>query len=175
MHGLFQDTMAIVNRFGKPTLFLTFTANPMWKENTRELHRGEHPSDRPDIVVRAFCPKRDILLGEIKFGKAFGCPAAHVWTIEYQKRGLPHMHLVIWILDEPRRCLMPKFIDTIISAELPTPDEDPDGVLREIIPEMMLHGPCGKFNPSAPCMEKNKGPEHCSKAFPRPLQDRTVV
>ena len=30
MQQLFQDSMAIVRHFGRPTLFITFTANPKW-------------------------------------------------------------------------------------------------------------------------------------------------
>ena len=37
MQQLFQDSMAIVRYFGKPTLFITFTANPSWKEIQDEL------------------------------------------------------------------------------------------------------------------------------------------
>ena len=32
MPQLLQDSMAIVPYFGKPTLVITFTANPNWKE-----------------------------------------------------------------------------------------------------------------------------------------------
>ena len=32
MQKLYQDSIAIVRRFGKPSLFITFTANPKWEE-----------------------------------------------------------------------------------------------------------------------------------------------
>ena len=34
MQQLCQDSMAIVRHFGRPTLFITFTANPKWEEIT---------------------------------------------------------------------------------------------------------------------------------------------
>lgn len=34
MQGLFQNTTAIVNRFGKPTLFVTMNGNPIREEIT---------------------------------------------------------------------------------------------------------------------------------------------
>ena len=33
--------MAIVRQFGRPSLFITFTANPKWDEITRELLPGQ--------------------------------------------------------------------------------------------------------------------------------------
>jgi len=31
----YQDAMAIIAKFGKPDLFLTFTCNPKWREITQ--------------------------------------------------------------------------------------------------------------------------------------------
>ena len=45
MHKLFQDLMAIVQYFSRPTLFITFTANPRWKEITDELDEGQNAAD----------------------------------------------------------------------------------------------------------------------------------
>ena len=47
----FQDAMAIVRKYGKPDVFLTFTCNPKWPEITASLFPGEKPGDRPDICV----------------------------------------------------------------------------------------------------------------------------
>ena len=45
--------MAIVRHFGRPALFITFTANPNWPEILRELANtpGLTPNDRFDIIV----------------------------------------------------------------------------------------------------------------------------
>jgi helitron helicase-like protein len=71
------------------------------------------------------------------FGK---CPA-RVWTIEYQKRGLPHLHLLIF-LEDSDRFLEPDVIDEMVCAEL-----DQDGELAGVIQSSMIHGPCGEHNP----------------------------
>ncbi len=49
--------------------------------------------DQPDIVAKVFQLKKEALLEEIKKGGIFGKVRAMVHTIEFQKRGLPHMHL----------------------------------------------------------------------------------
>jgi len=41
MQQLFQDSIAIIRYFGKPSFFVTFTANPHWPEITDNLLRGQ--------------------------------------------------------------------------------------------------------------------------------------
>ena len=48
----FQDGMALVRSFGKPHLFLTFTANAKWPEIQASLEENEKSHDRPDVVNR---------------------------------------------------------------------------------------------------------------------------
>ncbi|RDX46067.1 hypothetical protein OH76DRAFT_1330930, partial [Lentinus brumalis] len=104
MYQLFQDSMAICRRFRKPDIFLTMTANPNWPKVQAallDLAGGDHArkqdaADRPDIVARVFHLKKQALLKVIKDG-FFGELAADVYTIEFQKRGLPHMHLLIFL------------------------------------------------------------------------------
>jgi len=170
--GCYQDSMAIVRYFGHPALFVTLTANPKWPEILRELLPGQQATDRPDVVARVFRLKSKEFLTEIKQGNIFGLCVADVYTIEYQKRGLPHMHLLVFLSPEFRNQLLePAIIDRLISAELPTPDTDPDGQLTVIIQSNMLHGPCGTDNPNAPCMVSGC----CSKKFPKSFSEETVV
>ena len=42
--------MAIIRYFGKPTIFITYTANPTCPKIQRELRPGEKPLNRPDLV-----------------------------------------------------------------------------------------------------------------------------
>ena len=49
--------MNIVNRYGKPYLFLTMTCNQNWKEISENLEHYETAIDRPDIVVKVFYQK----------------------------------------------------------------------------------------------------------------------
>jgi hypothetical protein len=187
MAQLYQDSMAIVRYFGRPTLFITFTANPKWPEITRHLGPGLTAADRPDLVTRVFHLKIKALLDELKgvsknghsrasrpgiFGKYLG----HVYTIEYQKRGLPHCHLLLF-LDRDDQFMSPERIDEIVCAELPDPAIDEDGSLREIITGCMLHGPCGEHNLQAVCMDFCNGEALpiCVKRFPKGFQAQTEV
>ena len=114
----FQDGMAICRKFRKPDLFITFTCNPNWEEITCELRPGESVQDRPDLVARVFKLKKDQLMKDIKSGNVFGRVPAFLWVIEFQKRGLPHTHILL-ILDELDRPSTSSDIDNIISAQLP--------------------------------------------------------
>ncbi|XP_065321879.1 uncharacterized protein LOC135929292 [Gordionus sp. m RMFG-2023] len=50
----YHDAMAIVLKFGKPDLFITFTCNPNWREIKENLFPGQSPTDRPDLIARVF-------------------------------------------------------------------------------------------------------------------------
>ena len=174
MQAIFQDSMAIVGHYGRPSLFITFTANPKWAEIEAELDRGQTASDRPDLVARVFQLKLKMLLEELFKDGIFGHAVARVWCIEYQKRGLPHMHL---FLEDRNFYLQPETIDQIISAEIPPADWNDDPELAEIVKKVMIHNPCGEHDPKAPCMVKDEktGRSHCSKKFPKAFSDVTVV
>ena len=166
--------MAIVQKFGKPTLFITMTCNPEWKEIQEALNPGETAFDRPDICTRVFKLKNDLLLDDIEKKEIFGKVKAFVGTIEQQKRkGLHHSHNLI-ILESDFVPRNPEDIDKIVSAEFPDPETNPK--LHAIIKRNNMHGPCGKLNPKSPCMETNdNGTIYCSKEFPKDLQKETTV
>lgn len=58
-----------------------------------------------------------------------------------------------------------------MSAELSLTANNPDGKLFDIVSSVMVHGPCGDFNPRASCMVNRK----CSKQFPKAFQDTTIM
>ena len=67
----YQDSMAIVCKYGRPSLFITFIANPKWDEITRKLLPGQTVADRPDLVMRVFCMKMNYLLHDLKQKQIF--------------------------------------------------------------------------------------------------------
>ncbi|XP_034944790.1 uncharacterized protein [Chelonus insularis] len=103
----YQDSMAIVRKYGKPDLFVTMACNPHWKKIT-----------------------------------FFGNVAAYVYVIEFRKKGLPHIHLLI-TLNSNSKMTTPTIVDRYISAEIPDPNKNP--ILHDIVMKNMIHGPCGNW------------------------------
>ena len=175
MQQVYQDSMAIVRHFGKPTFFITFTANPKWPEIVENLLPGQQPNDRPDLITRVFFLKVKELIADLR-NDLFGPYQGHVYTVEYQKRCLPHIHLLLFIAPTYQYDTADK-VDEVVCAELPDPSWDPTGELTDLVMSTMSHGPCGADNPLAPCMVRNNetGPAYCSKRFPKNFTAQTRV
>ncbi|CAL5441876.1 unnamed protein product [Camellia sinensis] len=120
----YVDAMALVQRFGKPDIFLTMTCNPAWPEIKAELGPNEEAQNRPDLTSRVFRAKMEQLKDDIIKHQIFGKVIAYVYVIEFQKRGLPHMHLLL-ILAPGQKPLSPDTYDSIVSAELPDQKKHP--------------------------------------------------
>ncbi|GFV03806.1 hypothetical protein TNCV_1877541 [Trichonephila clavipes] len=98
-------------------------------------------------------------------GKIFGCVCCFMYSVEWQKRGLPHAHILIWLETEIRA----EKTDDVIRAELPDQEVDPE--LFDVVKTHMVHGPCGSYNPRSPCMKNGI----CSKRFPKPFSTENVT
>ena len=168
MGQCFQDSMAVARYYRKVDLFVTMTTNPNWEEIQRELLPGQTSYDRPDLVTRVFNLKKQALLDLICTQGIFGATVAYVYTIEFQKRGLPHIHLLIFLRD-PYKLLTPEAVDSCIWARWPDPEKEP--LLFETVKTCMVHGPCGAENPNAPCMVDKK----CSKGYRKEFCERTTM
>ena len=129
-------------------------------------------------MARVFKLKKDQLMQDIKSGCVLGKVVAHMHVVEFQKRGLPHVHILVILADQDRN-ITPEMIDSIVVAEIPPEIEEPENnsdarskkSLREIVLTNMIHGPCGAANPNSPCMENGK----CSKQYPKEFQKQTVI
>lgn len=91
-----------------------------------------------------------------------------MYTIEFQKRGLPHARILIF-LHPLSKYPAPSDIDNIICAEIPDPITHP--TLYHLVKSHMMHGPCGLSRPTSPCMKNRK----CSKYYPKKFVEHTVV
>ena len=100
------------------------TTNPHWKEIKDELFPDQTAYDCPDLVAHIFQMKKDTFIDYIYKHGIFGTAMAYVYTIEFQKQGLPHIHLLIF-LKEQYKLLMPEAIDSCIWAHWPDPDTQP--------------------------------------------------
>ena len=168
MHQRYLDGMAIARHFKKIDIFLTMTANPNWPETKREVFPTQTVVDRPDLVSRVFQLKKKALMNAILKNGIFGPCVGHVYAIEFQKRGLPHMHLLMFLKGE-YKLLSPDIVDSIITAQWPDPATQPQ--LFDTVKKFMVHGPCGALDPHAPCMRDGK----CIHGYPKPFQERTTM
>lgn len=160
LHETTQDAMTYVKNYGKPDLFITVTCNPNWKEIKTNLHPNAQPQERYDIVNRVFHLKIQKLLTLINKANIFGEPRCFMYAVEWQKRGLPQIHLLLWLKNK----ITPDQIDNVISAELPNKEDDP--LLFNSVARYMIHGPCGVLNTNSSCMIEGR----CSKKFPKLFQ-----
>nr|XP_043066510.1 uncharacterized protein LOC122321148 [Drosophila bipectinata] len=159
-----QDAMAYVRCYGRPDLFINFTCNPAWDEIVQLLYPGQSSRDRHDITARVFRQKLKTLMDFIVKDGVFGVVRFWMYSVEWQKRGLPHAHILIWLYDK----ITPDEVDDVICAEIPRAEVDTDS--HAVVFKNMTHGPCGTLNPSSSCMVDGK----CSKRYPRAFAANTV-
>ncbi|XP_072081040.1 uncharacterized protein [Arachis hypogaea] len=128
---------------GYPSYFITMTCNPEWDEIKREVTSiGLKAEDRPDIL--------------------------YVCTVEFQKRGVPHAHILLFMSSEFKP-QTPDDIDKHITAEIPDENERPN--LYGAVQNYMVHGLCGSYNKNSPCMKNGS----CSKFYPKEFRQRTFI
>jgi hypothetical protein len=114
----YQDAMAIYRWVGCPDAFATFTCNPQWLEIKIVLPLGQQPQDRPDLVTQVFKIKLKELINDIHKNHILGHTIAGIYVIEFQKRGLPHAHILIFFTEDCKPHTV-EDVDRMISAELP--------------------------------------------------------
>lgn len=85
-----------------------------------------------------------------------------MYVIEFQKRGLPHAHMLVWLHPDDRPKSVER-IDELISAEIPDKESDPLGY--NTVKNYMIHGPCGADFSYSPCMSNGKCIRHFPKRF----------
>ncbi|ONM04331.1 DNA helicase-like protein [Zea mays] len=167
MRRRYMDAFALVQKYGKPDIFLTMTCNPNWEEITSELEPGQKSQDRCDLVVRVFKAKLDNLKHQLFKKHILGVMAAHVYVIEFQKRGLPHAHFLL-IMQTGSKLIVPDQYDAVISAELPDKNRFPE--LFDMVVKHMMHGPCGHLNMQNTCMKNGS----CKCHYPRLFGETTL-
>ena len=166
----YHDAMAAARTIGNPQLFITLTANPQWREVIENLRQGETPQDRPDLVNRVFHMKLKQLLESLgakdpekhRFYHLLGRCRFVVHVIEFQKRGLPHAHILITYSN----AITPEIADLIASAELPDPQLQPQ--LFAAVSQKLMHV-CGVGR----CLDEHT--HLCKRKFPKPYVDATYI
>jgi len=149
----YQDAMAICRWAGCPNAFVTFICNPQWLEIKRALLLGQQPQDRLDLVTRVFKIKLKELINDIHKKHILGRTIAGIYVVVFQKRELPHAHILIFFIEDYKPHTV-KDIDRMINAELP--NSETNKLAHKTVARCTMHGPCGAAFPNAPCMEEGK-------------------
>jgi hypothetical protein len=165
LQQLYIDALALAVKFGKPDLFVTITCNPAWPEIQNSLEPGQTASERPDLVARVFQMRLQQFMEDITDKAYFGKVAAFTYTVEFQKRGLPHAHIVL-ILSDTDKIRTRDQVDKYISAEMPDPIRFP--TVFKTVAKFNVHnctvGRCKKDANST-----------CQRGFPKPFQQETDI
>ncbi|XP_074342600.1 uncharacterized protein LOC141680209 [Apium graveolens] len=123
MNQYFKDSLDICCTIGHPSLFLTMTCNTQWPEIKQMMDYlpGVDVAKKPDVIARVFKLKLDQFLDLIKKKNYFGKCNGVMHVIEFQKRGLPHCYMLIWLHPQPQNVQQ---IDELIYAEIPDKNMD---------------------------------------------------
>ena len=118
--------LVLLSELGRATGFLTLTCNTEWKEIKSQLLVGQTAFDRPDIVCPVFQKRKAALLQNLRNGVYFRGNVAYIMhVIEFQKRGLPHAHIVFRLDTHPPPTAsdseLAKYCDELVTAEMPEP------------------------------------------------------
>ena len=152
--------MAIVQKHGKPDLFITWTfdVNCVEMKDILKNSNTKSPYDRAEMIARLFNIKNNEVHNDIITKGIFGEVKAYLSVVEFQKRGAPHSHILIWLKDFKATSYT---IDNMISAEVPPPNSR----LYELVTKYMVHR-CG-----ASCLRDDQ----CKKHYPKDFSDTTDV
>ncbi|XP_076049464.1 uncharacterized protein LOC143030187 [Oratosquilla oratoria] len=161
-----QDALAYVSYYGSPDYFITFTMNPNWSELREGMDKTGSTEtkscDRPDLVSRIFKLKVDSLIEDLTHKHIFGRVKAYLYSIEWQKRGLPHVHVLLWMEER----VTADIVSQLISAEIPDKEKEPR--FYDVVTKCMIHGPCKGYDESLLCCQgKHSRAQKCGKGFPK--------
>jgi hypothetical protein len=177
--------MQYLQQFGHPTYFVTMTCNSQWEEfslkevqgiqlykNVPASKKTNLCSERPDITARVWHLKSKQFLDFILSGKVFGKVKAHVAVHEWQKEGLPHMHLILW-MDDSAKPATAEDVDRNVTAVLPPIEPNPFGgpSLHDLVTSFQLHGPCAEKQCTKNGFRSNG---KCQKHFPMDFAEETT-
>ena len=103
-----SEVRALCHQFGDPGLMLTFTFVNRWPE-VSEIERDARDLFHHSLDIR-FCPAQTMQIWRSRFHDVkaknlqkliavmgFESVAHYVWRLEFQARGTPHVHALIWL------------------------------------------------------------------------------
>ena len=187
------DTLTMLRTFGTPTWFISLSpAEFLWPEFIRAIGRkngqnwtdedvasmewitkAEYFRNNPVPVDQMFENRIDSFFQYFLLSKAhpLGEISEHIQKIEFQVRGSPHAHCLLWVKDAPKVdensdeevCA---FVDRYINGRVPC-DIPENQEIRSLVMKLQTHShsPC--------CRAHAKG--KCLFHFPRPPSTKTII
>jgi hypothetical protein len=191
------DLMAFLRNLGEPTWFITLSARDLeWPDMINALllaknnnnskraikrlinqvsdlnfqERSKLLHDYPVVASRQFNKRFKALMKFLsKNDKILGGKIKDYWyRVEFQKRGSPHIHMLVWIENAPSFNTPEgiQFIDKVCSVSLPT-----DQKLKDLVTRLQLHS-C-----THTCYKKlsKKFKKNCRFGYPLPISETTRI
>lgn len=146
------EALTLARKLGNPHSLITATFNPRWPEVVQHL------------TPRIFKLRMQQLLAALR--KHFGPLAYSVWVVEFQKRDLPHAHVII----RTSTALPFEAIDQVISAELCRGTDAISQRLRSLQLLHMQHSR-GYLNQTGHSHCRSPG-GYCKYGFPYEVRER---
>ncbi|XP_074656877.1 uncharacterized protein LOC141910064 [Tubulanus polymorphus] len=145
-----KDLLAMVRQLGVPTFFVSFSAAEMrWNEHLEAIMRIDGCNKpvselswsekcgilrrNPVTAARMFDHRFHTFLNDVIKSPAqpIGEIQDFFYRVEFQMRGSPHVHALIWVKDAPKSGIdddanVTSFVDRYITCKLPDDSEDPE-------------------------------------------------
>ena len=180
-----SELKCMIRKFGPPTLFLTFSCAEYESPDITEFVRKVNDAspkynvaklcvEDPVSVSRKYSLKFHAFFREIIIkGRVLGVVDHFYWKKEYQNRGAPHYHVLLWIRDapvidrdEPEKVL--DFIQERITCSIPEEKGSPE--LHRLVTRYQLHK-CSKYCKRRKRCGKTSFVTRCKFGFSRPVSD----
>ncbi|XP_061154317.1 uncharacterized protein LOC133167487 isoform X2 [Syngnathus typhle] len=186
-----KDLFAMIRQLGTPTFFCTFSAAEMrWEEviTAIKAQQGEVVNfagldwatkceilrGNPVTTMRMFDKRVEALFRDLILSPAqpIGEVVDYFYRLEFQHRGSPHIHCLIWVkgapvFEESSDKAICDFVSRYISAELPDPQKEPE--LYKKVTEVQMHSK----SHSKTCV-KHQG-ANCRFGFPKQPCHETMI
>ena len=189
-----KGVFAMIRQLGIPTFFVTFSAaDRRWIEidNAILVSQGKQPMtveqhmnmtwedhcniimSNPAAAAKMFQERVYGFVNNVILSPAnpIGKVEDYYYRTEFQQRGWPHIHMIVWVKDAPVFDEDPdeeiaEFIDKYISCELPNENDDPE--LHEIVSNVQMH----TKRHTKSC---RKTGQVCRFNFPKPPSNKTFI
>lgn len=144
--------------------FLTITTNPYWVEIEALKIAGY--TNTSISIARIFHQRLTKVIEYLKNSKILGEINAYISRVEYQQRGLPHAHILLWTsfdIDDIEK------IDSVIAASL----MDEDSRIDNIIKQKQLNHLISRYETHICGPRCLKNSNVCCYGFPKSPVDKT--